>query len=189
MEFSKFFETELKLITNEELRAKVKEILNKDVDQDFFIKSASSTSKYHPKFALGDQGLVRHTRALVKILTAFQTSRPDLNWDDIYAAAILHDCCKYTSGEKYTNTNHAMIAHNLILKISSTCSGMLKMKLQHIADLIKWHMGRFDFDGNIELLKSNIREDAWILHYADMLCSRKWYGSKDLYVHENEIES
>lgn len=189
MEFSEFYRDELLLITNDELRDKIRDILNNDIDQDNFIKGASSTSKYHPKFAQGNQGLVRHTRAMVKILTVFENARPDLNWDDIYSAAILHDCCKYTNGEKYTNMDHADMAYKLILKIANKCDIILRLKLQHIADLVRWHMGRFDFENNIELLKSQVKEDAWILHYADMLCSRKWYGSKDLYIHDVDIKS
>ena len=33
----------------------------------FFHEAASSTGKYHPKYALGDGGLLRHTKAAVRI--------------------------------------------------------------------------------------------------------------------------
>ena len=33
----------------------------------FFEVPASSTGKYHPEFALGDGGLIRHTKVAVRI--------------------------------------------------------------------------------------------------------------------------
>lgn len=190
MQFSDFYQIELGMIRNEELRNTIKYILDNLVDQDNFIKGASSTGRYHPKFALGNQGLVRHTRAMMKVLSSMEPSRPDFNWDDIYSACILHDCCKYSNNEPHTNKDHADMAYKMILKFASTKDGLLKNKLQHIADLVRWHMGIFDTTNeNIELLKMHVREDAWIIHYADTIVSRTWYGSKDLFIHNEDTHS
>ena len=65
----------------------------------FFHVAASSTGKYHPKYALGDGGLLRHTKAAVRIahellinpsITNFTDDEKDL----IIMALTLHDGLK-----------------------------------------------------------------------------------------------
>lgn len=66
---SVYFEKELLMIENEEMRNLVIETLKnvKDEKDEFYHAPASSTGKYHPDYALGDGGLYRHTEAAVKI--------------------------------------------------------------------------------------------------------------------------
>ena len=61
----KVFENELNLIQDERLKENAKIILNNLPDY-FYKIQAASTGKYHPKYALGDGGLVRHTKAAVR---------------------------------------------------------------------------------------------------------------------------
>ena len=61
----KLFERELELIVDEELRMVVKAYLLERVPDYFWTDGASSSGKYHPQFAQGEGGLVRHTKAVV----------------------------------------------------------------------------------------------------------------------------
>ena len=61
----KFFERELSLIVDEDLRMAVKGYLIDRVLDYFWTDGASRSGKYHPKMSQGIGGLVRHTKAVV----------------------------------------------------------------------------------------------------------------------------
>lgn len=66
----------------------------------FFTSGASSTGKFHPKFAQGEGGLVRHTKAVIlfaveMIKLAPYCYLPEQYKNYIIAAAALHDTRKY----------------------------------------------------------------------------------------------
>ena len=60
------FNDELNLIKNERLKESCIELL-KLLPDYFYHVEASSSGKYHPAFALGEGGLVRHTKVAVKM--------------------------------------------------------------------------------------------------------------------------
>ena len=62
----KDFEVELNYILDERLKENAKIILNNLPDY-FYEVQAASTGKYHPKYALGNKGLVRNVKAAVNI--------------------------------------------------------------------------------------------------------------------------
>ena len=76
----KVLENEINLINDDRLKENVKIILNNLPDYFYKIQAASS-GKYHPTYALGDGGLIRHTKAAVNfatslfVITAFYTCR------------------------------------------------------------------------------------------------------------------
>ena len=60
------FEKELKYINNDSYRNDAMYLL--DALPDYFYEiPAASTGKYHPQYAQGDGGLVRHTKAAVRM--------------------------------------------------------------------------------------------------------------------------
>ena len=61
------FSNELVLLENENLRKFVETILIETGDW-FYHDPASTSGNHHPLYALGDGGLVRHTRAVVFFL-------------------------------------------------------------------------------------------------------------------------
>lgn len=89
-----------------------------NLDDYWFIKPASSTGKYHPKFNNGIGGLARHTlnvcmwwqqlyRAFEKELMSF-SGRDDM-YDLGIIACIFHDAKKYGDAEensRYTKSDH-----------------------------------------------------------------------------------
>lgn len=77
----------------------VRWVIEEKLDPAFFTVPASSTGKYHPDFANGDGGLVRHTVAVVEIadtlgeLHEFTARQRSI----VVIAALLHDACKYAA--------------------------------------------------------------------------------------------
>ena len=60
------FNIELNYIVDEDVRESLAILIDKIPDY-FFNIPAASTGKYHPAFAQGDAGLVRHTKAAVRM--------------------------------------------------------------------------------------------------------------------------
>lgn len=73
----------------------------------WFVKPASSTGKYHPAFAQGDGGLVRHTLAMLKIYDVlyrgFEKEFKPGMYDLGVFACIFHDALKYGKEETFPN--------------------------------------------------------------------------------------
>ncbi len=95
------FADELQLIRKPELRDFVVEIFDAFGHEDFFVRPASRSGKYHPKVNLGDAGLLRHTK--LAVWAGERVSRmtgsgidSDLGpfFDQIIAALIPHDLMK-----------------------------------------------------------------------------------------------
>ena len=60
------FNKELGYIKDEKIKNSLILILN-ELPEYWFSVPASSTGKYHPKYALGEGGLLRHSKAAMKI--------------------------------------------------------------------------------------------------------------------------
>ena len=60
------FQREINYIKTERYRENIKKLISCLPDY-FFEIPASSTGKYHPNYALGEGGLVRHTKVAVRI--------------------------------------------------------------------------------------------------------------------------
>ena len=110
------FQREINYIKTERYRENIKKLISCLPDY-FFEIPASSTGKYHPNYALGEGGLVRHTKVAVRIAYEllndesigyqFKAEEKDM----ILMSLILHDGLK--SGlikEEYTlNKNEYLI--------------------------------------------------------------------------------
>ena len=66
MDKVKVFEREIGYLKNPKYKENIK-ILIQLLPDYFFEIPASSTGKYHPSFALGEGGLVRHTKVVVRM--------------------------------------------------------------------------------------------------------------------------
>ena len=58
-------QNELNMIKSDDIREFAKILIN-DAPEYFFHVPASSTGKYHPSYALGEGGLARHTKAVMR---------------------------------------------------------------------------------------------------------------------------
>lgn len=182
----KYFENQLKLIKDQTLRTV---ITNYVAGQPKYkmVKATSSTGKYHPAWQNGEGGNGRHTKNVVKVLQVYERAYPNLRWDEVYAAAILHDMAKYQSEtDEHTNSNHPIIESKYLLSFAETMKRMdrkLYKKLKFIAHLVKWHDGRFNCEyADREKINANYTKglfgkmkytEAHLLHLADMISANK----------------
>ena len=92
----KYFEKEIEYIKDKNNREDIKYLINL-LPEYFFEIPASSTGKYHPKYASTKSGLVKHTKVAVKIaydLFEINNNFTEEEKDLIIMALILHDGLK-----------------------------------------------------------------------------------------------
>jgi hypothetical protein len=103
MDRLEIFKTELDYIKDDKIRKFTEATLLKLPDY-FFTMAASTSGRYHPKFSLGDGGLIRHTkvavRLLVDIISLEMMKYSDLEKDIMISSTTLHDGKKAGDGEK-----------------------------------------------------------------------------------------
>jgi len=172
------FKEELALIKNETIKQFALNAIVIMPDY-FFTISASSTNKYHPAYALGEGGLLRHTKAMVRI--ACELFR--LDWwnfsndekDLLVVSAILHDGWKLGDGnKKWTVDSHPILAAKAISEDEIASKILDKEQLDMVLGCLKSHMGqwRFDKSGN-EIMPMPKTKFEKLIHLIDYLASRK----------------
>lgn len=191
----KVFESELALIHSRFIQQLVTNCLAKTPDY-FFTVGASATSKHHPAYTLGTGGLIRHTKAAVKIYTElmqnglpywYQWQDTDIQRfmncaevDDIcIAALILHDTYKRGIGEggEHSLHEHPILAAQQIIKIGFAIPDLSldEGEMVHlIASLVETHMGKWAFSRHSSVILPV--PDSWlarVVHLCDYLASRK----------------
>jgi len=175
----KIFEIELDYIINPNIREFTEKALNK-LPEYFFSIPASSTGKFHPSYALGDGGLIRHTQAAVRI--AVELFRIDLfkytedEKDMIISSLILHDGCKSgLNHSKYTVTEHPLVVAKFIKNDDELIESLDKNTLNIITGCIESHMGQWtkDFKTKKDVLPRPKTKIQNFVHWCDYLASRK----------------
>lgn len=180
-EEAKIFESILSTIENKDIR-EFAEVLIDTIPDYIFHAAASSSGKYHPKYALGDGGLVRHTCALVRILNhiisidcmnKFTSRERDL----MRVAGIMHDSRKSGTQEdyeknKYTKFDHPLQAATVIREFKGKY--LTEEEIELIATTIEAHMGQFNKDKKSDIVLP-LPENKYqkMVHLADYLASRK----------------
>ena len=161
MDKIKAFEQELNYIKDENIRKSLEIMINYIPDYFFHI-AASSTGKYHPQYALGDGGLIRHTKAAVRMAI------------ELFGIYKLHDGVKKgIIEEKYTRFDHPLIAVDFIKEHSKELT-LNKEQLELVCDCISSHMGKFntsDYSNVILPLPKSVEQK--FVHMCDYLASRK----------------
>lgn len=172
------FADELALIQNPVIKAFTEKCLENTPDY-FFKVAASSTGKYHPEYALGEGGLIRHTKALIyfaKELLVLEQYRNKFSSDEkdiIISAGILHDSFKHGKEySKYTITEHPLVAAQFVKDMATTDEMPFAEK---IAEAIAAHMGEWntDYKSREEVLPKPVTEIQQFVHMCDYLASRK----------------
>lgn len=179
MEKVERFKTELTYIKSEKIRNACSEMI-KILPDYFFEVPASSTGKYHPVYATGEGGLLRHTKAAVRIAyemlsdVCIGDKYTDNEKDMMIMALILHDGLK--SGlpkEKYTRFDHPLLMCDYIMDNEEKL-GLEVAEIEFICDVIKTHMGSFTTDYNgVEVLERPKTKYQNFVHLCDFLASRK----------------
>ena len=173
------FKEELNYIKNEDIRESASYMIEKLPDY-FFTIPAASTGKYHPEYAQGEGGLLRHTKAAVRIAhellenPAICDKYTDREKDLMIMALILHDGLKLGKEKsKYTKFDHPLLMAEYIKEEQDNLS-IPKKEIQFLADTISTHMGNWttDYDGNEVLDKPKTKCQNFV-HMCDYLASRK----------------
>lgn len=175
---------EISEIADSDIRQLVIDCMFKVPDY-FFAIPASSTGKHHPSYALGEGGLVRHTKAAVKIamdlLSLEQNSTMDR--DSVIAALILHDVMKNgPDNTGYTEFKHPLYAADLIGQWRDDHPDMVigtRERVSEIMGMITCHMGQWNkdtkhtdpFTSPAVLPKPRTKEQQ-LVHTCDYLASR-----------------
>lgn len=178
------FQNELAWIQDDAIRSFVHDALIKLPDY-FFHVAASSTGKYHPAYALGEGGLVRHTKAAVIIckdllcLEMYGKFTP-IQRDIMLGALILHDGLKHgVDGGAYTQAKHPVIIANW-LENTENGMGIYQRLPKEVADpflsCLRSHMGQWntDYRTHAEILPKPATQMEKFVHQCDYLASRKY---------------
>lgn len=147
---------------------------------------ASSTGKYHPSYALGEGGLMRHSISVVRILNWFfsleqyQRQYTDRERDLLRCAGLVHDGRKSGANddvkEVFTVFNHPLLMAETVREHKG-CGIISDGEIEIIAYSIESHMGQWNVsnkpkDEGIVLPKPEGKYQE-IVHLADYLASRK----------------
>ena len=172
---SKHFEREINLIVNEDLRMAVKCYMDYAVPEYFWTDGASSSGKYHPQFSQGRGGLVRHTKAVVMfaeelLRMSTYAYMKDAYKDYVIAACILHDTCKYGTGE-FNKTEYKNHARNASEWFKGYCEQVMDYQpSEYLLDAIASHMGQWSTEKEDRPFTNIDR----CVHMADYMASRSF---------------
>ncbi len=179
MNNEEYFIKELEYIKDKRVKESLIYMINKLPDY-FFIVPASSTGKYHPEYAQGEGGLLRHTKAAVRIAyellsdPAIGNKYTDIEKDLMLMGLLLHDGLKHGKEEsKYTKFDHPILMANYIEEEKNNLA-INDSEVELVESVIKTHMGPWttDYEGNEILEKPKTKYQNFV-HMCDYLASKK----------------
>ena len=191
MEKIEHFKKELSYLKIEKYKQNAEILINLLPDY-FFEVPASSTGKYHPSFALGEKGLVRHTKVAVKIAYELLNNPSigdifkDEEKDLMILGIILHDGLK--SGlekSQYTLFDHPLLISNYIKENKDKLT-LTDNEILFLTNVIESHMGPWNKNeySNVVLPIPKNKYQKFV-HMCDYLASRKFLDVKFV---NNEID-
>ena len=174
------FKNELEYIKDLKIREFTEKAIE-DMPDYFFEVASSSTGKYHPAYALGKGGLLRHVRAAVRI--AIELFRMEMfNYfeeegkDLIISSLILHDGRKLGNIQgKYTITEHPLVQAFSMRANSSLIKMLPKEQFETICENIGSHMGAWNCAprSSKEVLPKPKGKMQNFVHLVDYIASRR----------------
>ena len=179
MEKVEILKDEIDYIKDKNIRKSL-EIMVEKLPDYFFHVAASSTGKYHPKYALGDGGLVRHTKAAVRVaadllLDPMIGDKYTLHEKDLMIMAlVLHDGLKLGNPEeKYTRFDHPILMADYILENKDELP-IGDEDIEFLRSVISSHMGPWNTNSysKVVLPKPTSKYQTFV-HMCDYLASRK----------------
>lgn len=193
----KVFKNELEWIQNENLRQYTSYLIENFPDY-FFEVQASSTGKFHPAYACGEGGLVRHTKVAVYIanqllqLEQYKNQFTADEQDCIHIALICHDGWKRGSkpNGNYHSFDHPIVAAQNVTCLQDNYNGTVDPALiTIIADAIASHMGEWNTTKrNSAVLPKPETQIQQFVHLCDYLASRKYLSFEFSEVQEDYYE-
>lgn len=175
----KIFEKELSYIVTEEIRNLALTGLE-NLPNYFYSMPASTTGKYHPSYALGDGGLVRHTKAaalFAHYICELEQTKNDFTQEErdcMIAGLLLHDGWKEgNGGSSFTVHEHPQICADWI-RTSDIFSDYDNKYREMISSVIESHMGEWNENKRSSvILKKPKTSMQKLVHLCDYLASRK----------------
>ena len=186
------FNTEINYIKNNKYKEYLYNIIPLIPDY-FFSIAASSTGKYHPAFSLGEGGLLRHTKAAVRI--AYELFQDESickftndEMDMIIISIILHDTKKHGENpDLNSKTNNYKFEHPVLAAnfVKENKFNLTDEEINFISSNINSHMGPWNtvWSSNVVLDKPKKAAERFV-HMCDYLSSRKFL---DVKFENNEI--
>lgn len=172
------YNQELQLLQNKEKQEKTLSLLSSSVSEKMKSIPASSTGKYHPTFAQGEGGLIKHSKAVAQTAygLAGMLNVPG-DKDRFVVAGLMHDMWKLgpEGNSQFTDPKHGALAADFL-----TRAGMSEE-----ADLAGPHMGNF-FKGSYKNAPKISNFDQRLLNNADWLMSRTY--AQDYVTWEKDAE-
>lgn len=170
-------------IVNPKIRAFAERLIECAPDY-FFEVAASSTGKFHPAYALGPGGLVRHTLAATRImhelftLDMFNKYSQDQK-DMMLTSIIAHDFFKHgleSKAGRYTVAEHPVVCADYIKGNAELCAMLEPEQIDYIYGCIASHMGQWctDYRSRREILPRPKTGAQNLVHLCDYLASRKY---------------
>ena len=188
------FEKELSYIHDSHLEA-FAEVCLMDAPEYFFHIPASSTGKYHPQYAMGEGGLVRHVKAAIGIFHELCKADIDMYYyheyyllgdklssidrdqlqDEVLIALLLHDIMKHGYAEGHTIHEHPLYAAQFF-EHEAKEYGLSPSVTQRISSMIASHMGKWNLSQYSSIALPTPESGLWgnkLVHLCDYLASRK----------------
>ena len=182
------FTKELNLITDQTLRGFTRRFLTAVAPDYFWTIGASASGKYHPVFAKGEGGLVRHVKAASRILEELLELNsynyiPDLYKDYARVAILIHDCFKYGKGsiDKSQYANHGKVCAHMIEVVWDNRFQEQAPDLLTMA--VNSHMGQWH---GPEEQKPFTPIDR-LVHLADYISSRSFFDIPEITAEWEEV--
>lgn len=148
----------------------------------FFEVDASSTGKYHPKYAAGSMGLARHVKAAVKMAVELLDNpiigKPysERDRDLIIIALLIHDGLKYgkVKTDKYTKFDHPILISDYV-KENKDKLKMNEEDILKVCAMVESHMGPWNVSNYSDVVlpvpKAPMEK---FVHMCDYLASRRF---------------
>lgn len=176
------FKDELNYINDFKIKTAAKILLTHLPDY-FFHVAASSSGKYHPVSDLGEGGLIRHTKSVVRIgyellnLEMYQNIFSSYEKDLIIFSLMFHDGMKQGEASLENNNTHTLFEHPLIMAnyIKNNKEVLLfnDDDINFIYECISSHMGQWNQKDDKTLPKP-IKEHQRFVHLCDYIASRSF---------------
>lgn len=181
MEKSKYFFKELNYIKDDDLR-KAAGCLIDALPDYFFEVAASSTGKYHPKYALGDGGLLRHTKAAVRFAyellqdPAIGDKYSAMEKDLMIIALMVHDGLKHGEEKsQYVRFEHPIMIAKFIGEQGASF-GFKEQNISFLKAAVASHMGPWTTNSYSDtVLPAPKTKYENFVHMCDYLASRKCF--------------
>ena len=193
------FEQELNYIKDKDIRDSASTLLGELPDY-YYELDASSTGKYHPKYAQGKGGLSRHIKSAVKMAVelladpAIGGIYSDRDKDLIYLSLLIHDGLKY--GKEYKKGDYTKFEHPILISdFVEEKKDKLKLNdedIEKVRGAVASHMGPWNTSQYSDVVLPVPKKPMEkFVHMCDYLASRRFilleFDKDDHIIDESKI--